>query len=749
MSNMTKSLGVCALLAVAGLASAAPRGEADGEGKFTLTEAEAKKAAAEQAAAEADGSAAAARERARRAGWGTEPLGPEKGTLVFDSTFKNKPVFGKRSVFKPGLLVAGKGVQTTVVYSPKTIRDGMRTDERPLAEELVWHLKRMCPAASMNCVCHNPAKKKPFSADPAQVTVFVLNEEHAKAFFGVDYAAYPVGTSFLKQKGSWFLIGGNRSGASHALTYLLESLGCRYLWPSAAHHGKIVPPLAEVRFPELDWTFTPAMKMRGIRTRMPRESRFVERQDARCRDWLGIGGAEFYKLWKASRDDESGFRDFWAWHGVSDLNTLDGEYEWGHAFGDYWKRFGRNGTEGEHLEFFALQPDGSRDQGAALGDQANRATLCLSNRGLIEQTAKDFCDRFRKNPSLHALSIALPDGGPTKQCQCEACRRLDPKCGWKAAGYVCLTDRVMWFNNEVAKLVAREFPTKRLCFQSYSMYSGTPYCVAPSPKLVVFDVNGEYTRDLQSALGSVAKWTNYGAEAFWRPNLMWGYRTVAPQNYARRIFEDVEMCKVNNVVGTDFDCYLDRWSQFGFSHYMLARAMLNPDRLTFDDIADDYFVHAFGPAAPAMKRYWDELERVFNEAAVDPRRTEGRPFYRYQRHLRYEPLEACFAEAKKLAAGDELILRRIAFFEVALPAGKIEQRIVQAFDRDDLAGCEKELLNYYAFVKDESLKDMPANNPLSLMDLYMSASANWLEWRKKPDTKVVFDEKHYNEFYKK
>ena len=128
-------------------------------------------------------------------------------------------------------------------------------------------------------------------------------------------------------------------------------------------------------------------------------------------------------------------------------------------------------------------------------------------------------------------------------------------------------------------------------------------------------------------------------------------------------------------------------------YYMLAVAHLNPDRLSFDDVADDYFRQGFGPAAAAMREYWDAVEKMFNEAAATSKEArESRKFYHYHRHLRFEPLDAAIAKARERAAGDELLLARIRYFASALDLAKIEHRIVEAFDRDDLAADEAAVL---------------------------------------------------------
>jgi hypothetical protein len=171
-------------------------------------------------------------------------------------------------------------------------------------------------------------------------------------FFGLDFAGYPIGTSFLRRKDNWFLVGGDRAGRSHALTYVLETMGCRYLWPGDGGSGKIVPKKSEIVFPDFgDWTYTPAVKHRGIRTPIPNAKQFREGNGKSAAKHGQDADAFREEIIKYRNDfDLPGTnRDFYAWHGVSDRDSLDGDYAWGHYFKDYYDKY-----SAEHPEFFAL-----------------------------------------------------------------------------------------------------------------------------------------------------------------------------------------------------------------------------------------------------------------------------------------------------------------------------------------------------------------------------------------------------------
>lgn len=69
----------------------------------------------------------------------------------------------------------------------------------------------------------------------------------------------------------------------------------------------------------------------------------------------------------------------------------------------------------------------------------------------------------------------------------------------------------------------------------------------------------------------------------------------------------------DRIVGTDISASDDSFGLNGLIYYMVAKAHLNPDRLDFDTLYGDYLAAAFGPAAGAMRTWFDRLEAFGNE----------------------------------------------------------------------------------------------------------------------------------------
>ena len=614
-------------------------------------------------------------ETARRAGWGTKPLGP-KGMLATPTTFANKPDLGPRPAFKPGLALAKGGKPLARIYAPTAKKDLVA-----LAKELKYHLDAMTDASFELITDGEP--------------------EGPAVAFGLTEPGVADDGSVIRRKGDVLWIGGNGAGPSHALTYVLESIGCRYLWPGKL--GKFIPKKADVVLPEMDFAYNPQLVMRAIRAK----SQLSPRHAATTAK-LGFEKEAFERRQDEANCDHPGNRSFWHWHGVNDCRGVPGQdkgpgkIKWGHYYKDYIVRYMK-----DHPDWFALQPDGTRNQ-----SEVERPCFCLTNEGLIEETIRNLVRDFGENPDAEALSACLPDGGHSSPCMCERCRRLDPPNAEPRVytmfapkrgtfDYYNMTDRVLWFMNRLADGVAARLPGRKLTTYAYSYYTNPPLLVPPSTNLVILSVAGDYVnayprkdgKDSRNyARENMAAWSSFGLKLLWRPNAIRGFNCIIPQNCSRRIFEDLELFKANGTIGTDFDTMDEQWALKGLTFYMTAKGHHNIDRLDYDTLLDDYCA-AFGPAKDEMKGFFLELERT-TEAAADLRcGIDG-----YITFFEPAKFEAILDRAEAAAKGDGLAVRRVRFFRTGLEYAKYVKRNKVAQDAKD-PNADRYLDEYVAFIR--------------------------------------------------
>ena len=633
-------------------------------------------------------------------GWGLKPLG-SPGSLVLDDTLENSPVFRPPPKRTPAFTFFGAGAKGVVV-APTT-----NSALNALGRELAYHLGQM-----VGC---EVAQKRAIPKDAATPAI-VIGDGATCREFGVDPASLKRGEAILRRSGRRLLVYGRGSGRAYALTYLLEALGCRYLWPGKS--GKVIPKRAAIVVPELALDYVPEFKVRVMRD-FTIDYR-MKGPDALDAFW-GIDLKAFKSTYAAALKDQPFNRGFYEWHGVNDVRDTEGSYSWGHYFGDYWKKYGR-----EHPDWFALQPNGSREQ--ELGNRPERPCLCVSNRGLIEQAAKDAIAAFRRSPDRASFSVCLPDGGYPSQCMCEGCRKLDPVNAapndfyvgtpwWRRFPYVALSDRMMAFNNAIAEIVSRECPSKKIGAYVYSMYEKPPVKVKPHPSLVLLSVAGSVgcRGKHGDAKSNVAAWSRISNELLWRPNTLFTFSVSAPQNYARQLFDELECFKVNKVVGTDFDCVNGQFANKGLIFYALAKAHRNPDHLGYDDVVADYCSAGFCKAAGVVGEYFAALEKMTDEGVAAGRGNNG-----FLAALDVDRLSAILDRAEKAAAGDAEVLARIAYLRRGVEAGRIEKRLGAAWDAKSKSGVLAAQNELRAFMAKSAMEEPSAVNPIWVSGTYHS-----------------------------
>ena len=647
----------------------------------------------------------------RASDWGIVPLG-EAGTLAVDTAFKAKPEFRTKPVRKNGpVLIGGTRIVTVVAPTEK---------ERELAAEIAWHLKEMSGRDV-------PVADSAPSAGPAVLLSF--SEDKGEE------------VSSIRTDGERVTLAGAGAGLSHAVTYFLEELGIRYLWPGRL--GKVIPKRSKVVFPLTNWTFTPTMRVRCMRSGPIKpwkgNSNYGASRSLTSLNRLGLDAEAFRLALNGALVDHEGNRSFMHWHGVNDNQDsmgADGNsgapYKWGHSFkwvpgADLMKT---------HPDYLALQPDGTR---TIKNGRNDRACFCLSNPDFVKRTIEETVLDFDRRSNKVAIAIGLPDGGGGCPCMCERCRRMDPKNapprdyafhGSTMEPYVSLTDRVLAFFNQVVDGALKERPGKRgLTFFPYSCYVAPPVSVRPDPRLIPLSVAGDYTNaaNWDKARANVAAWMNFGLETYWRPNCMGGWKVNGPRSFARRMFMDYETMKANGLKGTEFDVVGNSWANKGFWTYVIARVALNPDRLDFDTIADDYCRAGFGKAASEMRDYFEALERMCSAAAkkmLEPAPKVSdfrgtRPSACYLKALDFDELSARLSRAESAAADDADAVARIRFLKVGLEYGRLNKAVCLAKESlgDDLKS-RKAFRNaqrrYAAFVRETAIKEPLAQDPMGI-----------------------------------
>jgi len=452
-------------------------------------------------------------------------------------------------------------------------------------------------------------------------------------------------------------------GTRYAVTTFLEDkLGVRYLWPGEL--GKVVLRHETIVIADFERRFTPQLAQRRIRS-MGYHDRIQVGLDR-----LGFKKEDYERQVADAQRTQAESPDWFGWHRLGGTLNMSG----GHAFSHLWAKYGK-----DHPDWFALQPDGSRDQSA----NPDRARLCKSNAELIAAIAKEKIEELTRNPALIGVALGPNDGGRPSFCTCPKCEGLDSPKGRKVMlwdfskgkqrefEHVSLTDRTVFFWNAIAEKVAKIHPDKLLVVDAYSAYAAPPVERKLHPNLVVrFSPLSYHDEDYRKAsLRDWDGWSKASKRMYFRPNLMLaGRRDGMPLLYIHKFGEDFRYLAGHGMMGTDFDACCHNWATQGLNYYVVARLHWNPEQ-DVNAIVDDYCQAGFGPAGKSVRRFFDRLEALMNEVAMKKTKATAAFSTEALAGLRKE-----LEKARKEAGNDAAVAKRVAFLELGLRWTEIEAR---------------------------------------------------------------------------
>lgn len=446
---------------------------------------------------------------------------------------------------------------------------------RLAAEDLQWHLKRACGATIPIVEEGNADKFKNIE------TRFVVGEGRLSKTLGVtsenltpeQYRILSVGRDIvivghdIGEKLKRRPIHSDASPATlFAVSHLLDRyLGVRWLWPGEL--GAFVPKRQSITLPRLDVTDRPKLEARGFMMALPRNR--------------GVAGT-------SNKTHDRMVAEAYQWSERHQLGTRS-SLKFGHAFTRWW-----DAHHEEHPDYFAVPPEGEPQRGP------RGVKLCTSNPAVIDQVIADW--RAAGRPST--WNVCPNDG--VGFCTCERCRVLDVGGPfpvdhiWAPAGRVDLSSRHVTFQNAVLARMKTERPDVRLCAFAYGAYRNPPVNLPVESGTVLEFVHG------YQAYKEWQGWSDLGVKLALRPNWLHSGAN-APYLTLNQLGEFLKFAHKHGMIQNRFDSLHGYWATQGPNYYLIARLSSRPD-LSVDDVIAEY-TSAFGPAAPAIKRwisYWQD-----------------------------------------------------------------------------------------------------------------------------------------------
>jgi hypothetical protein len=208
-------------------------------------------------------------------------------------------------------------------------------------------------------------------------------------------------------------------------------------------------------------------------------------------------------------------------------------------------------------------------------------------------------------------------------------------------------------------------------------------------------------------------WSKAAKRIYFRPNLMLlGRRDGLPLLYVHKFGKDFRYLAGHGMMGTDFDSCCHNWATQGLNYYVVARLNWNPDQ-DVDAIVDDYCRAGFGPAAKSVRRYFDRLESLMDQAAAKKAKAAEAFGAEPVAGLRKE-----LEQARKEAGGDAVVAKRVAFLELGLRWAEVEARAHALLA--DPAKADREAVKMALDERFALMREVFEKAPLALNVAYIS-----------------------------
>jgi hypothetical protein len=417
------------------------------------------------------------------------------------------------------------------------------------------------------------------------------------------------------------IYGGSQRGTMYGVMSFLENeLGCRWYTPGVA----VAPEKAEYSFERLAHTEKPGVRVRNDFYFEAFNPIWAARN--RMNGTLGFD---------KTNPQPGGTENYWAVHTFYPLMPPEEFYD-------------------KHPEYYSLI-DGKRIH--------ERAQLCLSNPDVLKIITERIKKRMTESPEYLIYDVSQNDWH--NPCQCDNCQKIAKSFGGESG-------IIIWFVNQVAEAVDKEFPDKFIGTLAYQYTRKSPINIKPRSNVVVrlcsieccFSHDFETCPENQSFLADLKGWSAISPHLY-----IWDYvvnfsHYIMPYPNFGVLQQNIKTLQQNNSIGImEQAAYQSRGGEFAeLRAYLISKLLWNPE-CNVEQVIDDFMYGYYSRAGQFVRKYFDYLHsRVTPETHI---------------HLGLSPddklfsgnfisdSEAIFRKAEKVADNPE-ILRRVEMAQLPL-----------------------------------------------------------------------------------
>ena len=407
-----------------------------------------------------------------------------------------------------------------------------------------------------------------------------------------------------------FITGGKQRGTMYGVFEFLErELGCRWYTPAV----NVIPKREELKFVWFDHAEKPGIRVRN--------DFYFEAFDPTWATRNKMNGAMGY------REQPGGIESYWAVHTFYPLMPPS----------EFYKK---------HPEYYSLI-DGKRIY--------ERAQLCLTNPNVLRIITERIKKRMRESPEYLIYDVSQNDW--YNPCQCEKCQAIAKARGGESGV-------IIWFVNQVAEAVEKEFPDKFIGTLAYQYTRTPPKNISPRHNVVVRLCSIEccFAHDFKSCpenksfLADLKGWSDIAPHMY-----IWDYvvnfsHYVMPYPNFRVLQSNIQTFRDNNAIGImEQAAYQGRGGEFSeLRAYLISKLLWNPECNT-EEVINDFMYGYYGRAGKFIRQYFDLLHnRITMDTHIHLGLTPGDAIFSDKFVQQSSDL---FREAIKVADNEALVQR--------------------------------------------------------------------------------------------
>jgi hypothetical protein len=287
---------------------------------------------------------------------------------------------------------------------------------------------------------------------------------------------------------------------------------------------------------------------------------------------------------------------------------------------------------------------------------SDRAQLCLTNPDVLKIITERIKSRMRESPEYLIYDVSQNDW--YNPCQCEKCQAIVSKEGSESG-------LIIWFVNQVAQAVEKEFPDKFIGTLAYQYTRKPPKEIRPHNNVVVRLCSIEccFAHDFKTCPQNRSFLTDLKNWSALAPHLyIWDYvvgfnHYLMPYPNFKVLQPNIQTLAENNAIGV-MEQGASQSPGADFSElrtYLISRLLWNPD-CDVEQVINDFMIGYYGRSGKLIRQYFDLLHnRITPTTHIHLALAPDDPIFSDDFVNKANKL---FEEAVKVAENDE-ILRRV------------------------------------------------------------------------------------------